>query len=411
MAQIDSMAQTVSFGVPATLALAALVLIVGRRLVGSIERLQRHSIPPAVVGGLVAAALFSVLHALGTDVSFAAGLQPGIMLAFFATIGLSADLRTLVQGGALLARFAVAVLLMLGVQNLVGVLAARAMGIDPAIGLLAGSITMAGGHGTGAAWGERFAQTFGIEAAPAIAIAAATFGLVAGGLVGGPVARRLVEQLAARGRPLGSSLSLRGPADGAQASGPMTADRLVITILLVTVCMTVGGWVAEQMVDAPIKLPAFVWTLFIGVVLRNLLSLARVHEVDDAALAFAGQVSLALFLAIALMTLKLWEVASLAGPMVVILLLQVIVVTALARWVTFRLVGRDYEAAVLVAGQCGFGLGATPTAIANMQAVTERFGHAPRAFIVVPIMGAFVIDLLNALVIGAFAAWLPSLRP
>jgi ESS family glutamate:Na+ symporter len=411
MAQIDSMAQTVSFGVPATLALAALVLIVGRRLVGSIERLQRHSIPPAVVGGLVAAALFSVLHALGTDVSFATGLQPGIMLAFFATIGLSADLRMLVQGGALLARFAVAVLLMLVVQNLVGVLAARAMGIDPAIGLLAGSITMAGGHGTGAAWGERFAQTYGIEAAPAIAIAAATFGLVAGGLVGGPVARRLVEQLAARGRPLGSSLSLGGPADGAQASGPMTADRLVITILLVTVCMTVGGWVAEQMADAPIKLPAFVWTLFIGVVLRNLLSLARVHEVDDAALAFAGQVSLALFLAIALMTLKLWEVASLAGPMVVILLLQVIVVTALARWVTFRLVGRDYEAAVLVAGQCGFGLGATPTAIANMQAVTERFGHAPRAFIVVPIMGAFVIDLLNALVIGAFAAWLPSLRP
>jgi ESS family glutamate:Na+ symporter len=191
----------------------------------------------------------------------------------------------------------------------------------------------------------------------------------------------------------------------------MTADRLVVTILLVTFCMTAGGWVAEQMVDAPIKLPAFVWTLFIGVVLRNLLSLARVHEVDDAALAFAGQVCLALFLAIALMTLKLWEVASLAGPMVVILLLQVIVVTALARWVTFRLVGRDYEAAVLVAGQCGFGLGATPTAIANMQAVTERFGHAPRAFIVVPIMGAFVIDLLNALVIGAFAAWLPSLRP
>ena len=402
------MAQTLSFGVPATLVLAALVLIVGRRLVGSIERLQRHSIPPAVVGGLVAAVLFSVMHGFGTDVSFAAGLQPGMMLAFFATVGLSADLRMLVQGGA---RFAIGVLLMLVVQNLVGVFAARAMGIDPAIGLLAGSITMAGGHGTGAAWGERFAQSYGIEAAPAIAIAAATFGLIAGGLVGGPVARRLVEQLAARGQPLGSSGSPGGPDDGAHASGSMTADRLVVTILLVTFCMTVGGWVAEQMADAPIKLPAFVWTLFIGVVLRNLLSLARVHEVDDAALAFAGQVSLSLFLAIALMSLKLWEVASLAGPMVVILLLQVIVVTALARWVTFRLVGKDYEAAVLVAGQCGFGLGATPTAIANMQAVTERFGHAPRAFIVVPIMGAFVIDLLNALVIGAFAAWLPSLRP
>jgi ESS family glutamate:Na+ symporter len=405
------MAQTISFGVPATLALAALVLIVGRRFVGSIALLQRHSIPPAVVGGLVAAVVFSVMHGFGTNVSFASGLQPGMMLAFFATVGLSADLRMLVQGGALLARFAVAVLLMLVVQNLVGVFAARAMGIDPAIGLLAGSITMAGGHGTGAAWGERFAQSYGLEAAPAIAIAAATFGLIAGGLVGGPVARRLVEQLAARGQPLGSSASLSGPDYGAHASGPMTAERLVVTILLVTVCMTVGGWVAEQMADAPIKLPAFVYTLFVGVMLRNLLSLARMHEVDDGALGFAGQVSLALFLAIALMSLKLWEVASLAGPMVVILVLQVIAVAALARWVTFRLVGGDYEAAVLVAGQCGFGLGATPTAIANMQAVTERFGHAPRAFIVVPIMGAFVIDLLNALVIGAFASWLPSLRP
>jgi ESS family glutamate:Na+ symporter len=401
-----------AFGAPATLALAALVLVVGRRTVGAVGALQRHSIPAAVVGGLIAAALVAALHGTGVGVAFDTGLQPAMMLAFFASIGLGADLRTLGRGGALLVRFALAVLLMLVAQNVVGVLAARALGVDPVIGLLAGSITMAGGHGTGAAWGERLAATFGVTAAPTIAIAAATFGLVAGGVVGGPIGRRLVERLAARGQPLGSPDEAAHPRDGASATGPLTPDRLIVTILLISTCIAVGPPIARWADGVlPIALPAFVWTLFAGVVLRNLLAAARVHEVDDAALSFAGSLSLALFLATALMGLRLWEVASLAGPMVVILLLQVATVTALATFVTFRLAGGNYEAAVLVAGQCGFGLGATPTAMANMQAITQRFGHAPQAFIVVPIMGAFVIDLMNALVIGGFVAALPALRP
>jgi ESS family glutamate:Na+ symporter len=400
----------VEFGVPATLALAALVLAVGRGVLSAVPALQRHSIPAAVVGGLIAAAIAGALHAAGTDLAFAKGLQPGMMLAFFATVGLGADLRMLARGGSRLARFAIAVLLMLVAQNAVGVLAARLLGVDPAIGLLAGSITMAGGHGTGAAWGAKFAESFGIQAAPAIAIAAATFGLVAGGLVGGPVARRLVERLAAQGRPLGTSVAAAHPRDGAHAGGPMSADRLTVTILLVAACMVAGEWIGARMAGAPVTLPPFVWTLLCGVVLRNLLAAARVHEVDDRALDLAGQVSLGLFLAIALMGLRLWEVAALAGPVLVIVALQVLVVAALATFVTFRLVGGDYEAAVLAGGQCGFGLGATPTAMANMQALTERFGHAPSAFVVVPIMGAFLIDLMNALVIGAFAAGLPALR-
>jgi ESS family glutamate:Na+ symporter len=398
------------FGVPATLALAALVLAVGRAVLSAVPVLQRHSIPAAVVGGLIAAAFAAVLHASGTDLAFAKDLQPGMMLAFFATVGLGADLRMLARGGSRLVRFAIAVLLMLIVQNAVGVLAARLLGVDPAIGLLAGSITMAGGHGTGAAWGAKFAESFGIQAAPAIAMAAATFGLVAGGLVGGPVARRLVERLSAQGHPLGASAAAAHPKDGAHAGGPMSAERLTMTILLVAVCMVVGEWVGARMADAPVTLPPFVWTLLCGVVLRNLLAAARMHEVDDRALDLAGKVSLGLFLATALMGLRLWEVAALAGPVLVIVALQVMVVAALATFLTFRLVGGDYEAAVLAGGQCGFGLGATPTAMANMQALTERFGHAPNAFVVVPIMGAFLIDLMNALVISAFAAGLPALR-
>ena len=405
------MATALEFGVPATLALAALVLVVGRRVVVAIPVMQRYSIPAAVVGGLIAAVFAGGLHAAGTDLSFAKGLQPGVMLAFFATVGLGADLRMLARGGSRLVRFAIATLLMLVAQNTVGVLAARALGVDPAIGLLAGSITMAGGHGTGAAWGAKFAEAFGIEGAPGIAMAAATFGLVAGGLVGGPVARRLVERLAAQGRPLGAAAMAAHPRDGAQADGPMTAERLTVTVLLIAACMVVGGWLGERMADAPVALPPFVWTLLCGVVLRNLLAMARVHEVDDRALELAGQVSLGLFLALALMSLRLWEVAALAGPVLLIVALQVAVVAALATLLTFRLVGGDYEAAVLVGGQCGFGLGATPTAMANMQALTERFGHAPNAFVVVPIMGAFLIDLMNALVIGAFVSVLPALRP
>lgn len=405
------MAASLEFGVPATLALAALVLATGRRVLDAVPALQRHSMPAAVVGGLIAAGLSGVSHAAGTDVVFAQGLQPGMMLAFFATVGLGADLRMLARGGSLLVRFAIAVLVMLIAQNVVGVLAARVLGVDPAIGLLVGSITMAGGHGTGAAWGAKFAETFGLSSAPGIGLAAATFGLVAGGLVGGPVARRLVERLAAQGRLLGASAGAARPQDGARASGPMTAERLTMTVLLVATCIVTGSWLGERMADAPVALPPFVWTLLSGVVLRNLLAAARIHEVDDRALELAGQVSLGLFLALALMGLRLWEVAALAGPVLVIVALQVAVVVALATLLTFRLVGGDYEAAVLVGGQCGFGLGATPTAMANMQALTERFGHAPKAFVVVPIMGAFLIDLMNALVIGAFASVLPVLRP
>jgi len=397
-------------GVPATLACAALVLVAGGRIVASSAFLQRYSMPAAVVGGLAAALLLWVLYVAGTRVTFAEGLQPGLMLAFFATVGLGADLRTLAAGGSRLVRFALAVAAMLVLQNVIGVAGAKLFGLEPALGLLVGSITLAGGHGTGAAWGERLGDAFGIPGATGVALAAATFGLVAGGLVGGPVARRLVERLRAQGCPLGTAADAAFPQDDARAAGPLTPERLTVTILLVTTAMVAGSALARWADNPVLSLPSFVWTLIVGVVLRNLLAAARVHEVDDAALAFAGQVSLALFLATALMSLRLWEAVALAGPLLVILLAQVLAVAAMAGWLTYRLVGADYEAAVLAAGQCGFCLGVTPTAIANMQAVTERFGHAPQAFIVVPIMGAFVIDLINALVIAGFVAMLPMLR-
>ena len=398
------------FGVPATLAFAALVLVVGRRLIEHVAFLRKYSIPEPVVGGLVTALLITLMHVAGLRVGFDNSLQPGLMLAFFATIGLGADARMLARGGFALLLFTACVVGMLVMQNVIGVGAARAMGLDPLIGLIAGSVTMSGGHGTGAAWGQKFAETFGLTAAPGIALATATFGLVMGGLIGGPVARRLIEQLKARGAPLGVAASEGRPHDAAASSGPFTPQRLTVTILLIAASVALGSAIARLAENPTFTLPAFVWTLFVGALLRNGLALANLHEIDGEALSFAGTLALSLFLAMALMSLRLWELAALALPMFAILALQAIGVALFTTFITFRVMGSNYEAAALVAGQCGFGLGATPTAIANMQAVCDRYGYAPQAFIIVPVVGAFLIDIANAIVISAFAGLVPALR-
>jgi ESS family glutamate:Na+ symporter len=401
---------TISLATAATLAVASLVLLLGRSLIARIAFLRRYAFPEPVVGGLVAALAITVLHSIGVEVTFDTSIQPGLMLAFFATIGLGADARSVAKGGLSLVVFTLCVVGMLFMENIIGIGAARAMGVDPVIGLIAGSVTMAGGHGTGAAWGQRFADIFGVTQAPAVGLATATFGLVMGGMIGGPVATRLIKRLQARGAPLGISTEEALTHDAAEASGPFTAERLTVTIMLIATSAALGSALARITENAVFTLPAFVWTLLVGATLRNVLALARVHAVDGQALNFAGGVALSLFLAMALMSLRLWQLASLAVPIFVILALQALAVAVYTSAITFRVMGANYEAAVLVAGQCGFGLGATPTAIANIQAISARYGAAPLAFILVPVVGAFLIDLANALVISVFVNILPFLR-
>ena len=398
------------FGVPATLAIAAFVLVIGRRVIERVAFLQKYSIPEPVVGGLIAALLIALLHVAGVRISFDGSLQPGLMLAFFASIGLGADARMLARGGVALLLFTACVVGMLVMQNVIGVGAAWLLGIDPLIGLIAGSVTMSGGHGTGAAWGQKFAETFGVTAAPGIALAAATFGLMMGGLVGGPVSQRLIERLKARGAPLGVPKAAVLTRDSAESAGAFTPQRLTVTILLIATCMALGTALSRWAENPTFTLPTFVWTLFVGVLIRNSLAMLKLHEIDGEALSFVGAVSLSLFLAMALMSLRLWDLVALALPLLLILALQAVGVALFTTLVTFRVMGANYEAATLVAGQCGFGLGATPTAIANMQAVCERYGYAPQAFIIVPVVGAFLIDIANAIVISGFAGVLPSLR-
>jgi len=216
--------------------------------------------------------------------------------------------------------------------------------------------------------------------------------------------------LQAKGVPLGVAGAVALPRDEAEATGPFTAERLTITIMLIAASAAVGTALARWTENPVFTLPTFVWTLLVGAVLRNGLAVTKVHVVDGQALAFAGTVALSLFLAMALMSLRLWELASLALPMLVILTLQALAVAAYTSFITFRVMGANYEAAVLVAGQCGFGLGATPTAIANIQAVCSRYGAAPQAFILVPVVGAFLIDVANAIVISLFVNIIQMMR-
>jgi len=393
-----------------TLVAAALVLLSGTALVRRLTLLRNYSIPEPVAGGLVVAIGLALARAAGgVEVSFDMSLSPPLMLAFFACIGLNADIASLRQGGKSLAILCVGVIAFLFLQNGVGLAVAVAFGLDPLIGLLAGSITLSGGHGTGAAWSEVFSQKYGLTAAKDIALACATFGLILGGLIGGPVGGWLIGRLGQADRkPLpGERL---GSFDHPHEVRMITAPAMIETLALIAICLLVGQLLARELKGTALELPSFVTVLFTGVLLRNGLSLLGWYTVFERAVSVLGNVSLALFLAMALMSLRLWELSSLALPLVALLTCQTVMMAAYAAFVTFRVMGRNYDAAVISAGHCGFGLGGTPTAITNMQALTDRYGASTPAFLVVPMVGAFFIDIANAIVIQIFLA-IPGVTP
>jgi ESS family glutamate:Na+ symporter len=394
-----------NIGIYGTLVAASLVLLLGNRLVAWIPVLHTYTIPEPVAGGLVVAIVLLVVRVVGhTEVRFDSALQAPLMLAFFATIGLSANLASLKQGGPLLLRFLGVVIGLLVLQNAVGIGLAYALGVDPLLGLLGGSITLSGGHGTGAAWSKVFAEHHGLQSATEAAIACATFGLVMGGILGGPVARLLMRSVTKQdaqqtATPVDSTLAFEEP----KVEQATTPAAFIATLALIAISLAVGEVLSNLLAGTAFELPTFVCVLFIGVLLSNGLALVG-KPIAAHAVALLGNVSLALFLAMALMTLKLWDLAALALPVISILAAQTALMALYAIFVTFRVMGRNYDAVVLAAGHCGFGLGATPTAIANMQAVTNRFGHSHLAFLIVPMVGAFFIDIANAIVIKGYLA-------
>ena len=386
-----------------TLVAASLVLLIGRKLIKITPPLRAFNIPEPVAGGLVVAACLAIArYTLDVQIKFDTGTQTPLMLAFFATLGLSANLSSLKLGGKSIGKFLLVVAGLLVIQNGIGVGLASLLGMHPATGLLAGSISLSGGHGTSAAWGNTFMTKFGMSYATEMGVACATFGLVLGGLIGGPVARYLLRKVAKPGAAMvdDDPLNFEQP----QAVRLITATALIETLALILVCLTAGQALTGAFKGTALELPTFVWVLFVGVLLRNGLAALGWYTIFDRALSVLGNVSLSMFLAMALMSLRLWELASLALPMLLILAVQTAAMAAYAVLVTFRAMGRNYDAAVLAAGHCGFGLGATPTAIANMQAITDRFGPSHLAFLIVPMVGAFFIDIVNAIVIKLFLA-------
>ncbi|CBG40076.1 sodium/glutamate symporter [Helicobacter mustelae] len=386
----------------ATLSCMVAVLLIGRFVLRRIKFLRDYNIPEPVVGGLLVAICITIaFKGFGFHIQFDTSLQGPLMLAFFSSIGLNADFASLKKGGGTLVKFLIVVSIFLVAQNLIGVALALGMHQNPLLGLLGGSITMSGGHGTGAAWAATFKESpYFLENGLELAIACATFGLILGGIIGGPVARFLIHAY---------KLSPKDKEDkdfsGFESPGSMrliTAQSFVESLALIAIALLVGTKIAELLKGTSFSLPTFVWCLFVSVILRNTLSAFKFHQVFEREVSVIGNVSLSLFLASALMTLKLWELANLALPLLILLITQTVLMILYAIFVTFRTMGKDYDAAVLAAGHCGFGLGATPTAIVNMQTITQRYGPSHVAFLVVPMVGAFFIDILNALVIKFF---------
>lgn len=397
-----------------TVGLAIVVLFAGyfvRRRVGF---LRENNIPEPVVGGIVFALLTAVLHgALDFQLTLDLTMRSPLMLTFFTTVGLGASLRMLAKGGPKVLLFLALASAYLMLQNAIGVGLAMATDLHPSMGLLGGSVTLAGGHGTGATWAETFTRTQNLRGAMELAMACATFGLVLGGLIGGPVSQRLIRihGLRSSERPTSAEGADEDP-DGPITYDPEDADKVtpllvMETLLAILACMIVGDLVVRWLRTREVILPTFLCSLLAGIVVANVCEQTRVYKLDKQCVDLLGTLGLQLFLAMSLMSLRLWELANLAGPMLLILSVQTGVLALFTSHVTFRVMGGDYDAAIIAGGHCGFGLGATPTAVANMESLTSRYGPSSNAFLVVTMVGAFFIDITNALVIQFYLALPP----
>jgi ESS family glutamate:Na+ symporter len=386
------------------LMLSILVLYLGFYLNRKIRLLSEYYIPPAVTGGLICSIVVAVIYAAAdVEVTFDMQIRDVLLLVFFSTIGLTAKLRTLAAGGKALAILVVVAALFLVFQNATGVLLAMAFEAHPGYGLMGGSISFAGGHGTSIAWGAE-AEAAGLQGASAIGIAFATFGLIAGGVLGGPVARWLIQSN--RLEPLSATQVTAGEAGDAAGDGRAGELFNILTaILVLAICVALGDSVNRFLFEQGVLLPGFLTAMFVGIVITNLSDVVRV-EIHPVTIDKFGEVSLNVFLAMSLMSMKLWSLATAFGPILVVLMAQMLVITLVVVFIVFRVMGRDYDASVISAGFVGLGLGATPVAIANMDAVTTRFGPSTKAFLVVPLVGAFFIDILNALVIKVFVGFM-----
>ncbi len=405
-----------------TLALAALMLFAGSFIQRRVPLFARSNIPAAAIGGLLFALLVLLLRTRGTlGITLNTTLRSPLQTAFFTTIGLSATYLLLRAGGWRMGFFWLIATLTAVLQNVVGIAVAVALGAPALLGVICGALTLTGGPATGQAWAVQFEQ-WGIEGAGSLIIASALFGIFTASLVGNPVATALIrrfklapvqkrrEEEAGEEEFWALSPTVDMSEDVDEGAAPskkkaedaLTAGALLHNLLLVLIVMGLGALLSKWISGPSFPLPDYIGAMVFAALVRNVDDRTGWFRIDVRAVETLAAISLSLFLVIALMSLELWKIAGLALPMVIILCVQVVLMIAYAVFVTFWLMGRDYEAAVTAGGHIGFGLGITANAVANMEALAARYAPAPRSFLVVPIVGGFFIDFSNTLVIQLF---------
>lgn len=397
-----------------TLAFSGIVLFIGYWIRRLVPPLARYNIPAPVIGGLLVAVATLVARNSGVTLfEFDITLRDPLMIAFFTSIGFGASFSLLKVGGPMVVKFFLASTVFAILQNVLGILLALPFKLHPLFGVLAGSVTLTGGPATGLAFAPLFEKA-GVVGAATIAVAAPMFGITSGGLIGGPVATFLIDRHRLKKPRRGlqhvefetAAEIVEQKLPEPQTAGPADEDQesfiLLKNFVVLLVAIWAGYWLSQLFISLGFTLPAYIGAMFVAAFIRNFDDLTHAVGLSQRTIDDIGNVALSLFLAMALMTLKLWDLAGLVLPLLIILVAQVILVTAVCFWPLFQIMGRDYESAVISGGFIGFMLGTMANSMAVMKSIVERYGKAPRAFLAVPMVGAFLIDFTNAMIITVF---------
>lgn len=386
-----------------TIALAVMLLLLGEFLVKKISLLSKYCIPAPVVGGLIFAILALVLKQTGVmEFEMDTTLQTLTMTMFFTSVGFSASFGLLKKGGWKVPIFLAVAVALVVLQNVLGIGLATLFDRSPLLGIATGSVPMTGGHGTAAAFGPEIEKA-GVIGANSVAVAAATFGLIAGSMIGGPVGKRLIEKHNLLEKKNNEKLDDVDVDILDENQKKLVPQNFYTATFEILIAMGIGTIISTILEDKTgWTFPAYIGAMLAGAIIRNISDVTKKYDTPMVEIDIIGGISLSLFLSMALMSLRLWELAELAIPLFVMLLGQVILMYLFANFVTFNIMGRDYDAAILAAGHCGFGLGATANGIAVMNSVTGKYGPSPTAFFILPLIGSLFIDFINTGIVTAF---------
>lgn len=382
-----------------TLAVAVGVLYLGGFLKKKVKFLEKFCIPAPVVGGIIFAVVSCLLHVFGiVEFQFDETLKTVCMVMFFTSVGFQANLKVLKAGGKSLVIFLLCLIVLIFIQNAVAVGLAKLLGIDSLVGMCTGSIPMVGGHGTSGAFGSVL-EDFGLKGATTLCTAAATFGLVIGSIMGGPIGRRLILKHDLLKTAVTEDASIL---EEDEEKHHRSVSMYAPAAYQLAIAMGIGTIVSWLLSQTGMTFPIYIGSMIVAAFMRNIGEYGGKLHIHMGEINDIGGICLSLFLGIAMITLQLWQLAELALPMVILLLAQVILMAMFSYFVVYNVMGRDYDAAILAAGTCGFGMGATPNAMANMQALTEKFVPSIKAYMLVPIVGSMFADFINSLVITGF---------